>query len=198
MAVVNEVCPLHADEWIEGRFVSDEVGHHFICTRKGHPGGGPYEWTRSPEPPGDTDGLSGLAEDLGLAFELPAVLKEFPDTWVEYGVIERAYALAHRGEWEMLVRKYGHTAQTHGASAQTGGAATARQYTVSAFLGGTLARLHRKGYLEYHSGPATGRWTYNGETSWYALPPGPDWKQRLSWEASGATVKDYVPDVTEA
>jgi hypothetical protein len=180
---VIEVCPFHADEAIKGTFVSDEVGHRFECRRKGHPTGGPYEWARPPAMPDDA-GLSGLADELGLAIELPAALGQFPGQWVEYGLIERAYARAKPEDWAMLVQRYGHTA------------IAAKRYTVSAFLGGTLGRLHRGGYVAYHHGPATGRWSYNGETSWYALHPEPDWRERLSWADSGATV-DYVPGQTE-
>ena len=81
--------------------------------------------------------------------------------------------------------RYGHTA------------VAAKRYTVSAFLAATLGNLERAGAVAFHSGPATGRWAYNGTISVYwSLPPGPDWADRNSWEDSGLTV-GYVPGQTE-
>jgi len=181
---VKAYCPMHADEQIDGVLVSDEFGYKFTCTRgKGHPGGGSYEWEQLPESP-EFEGLTGLANELGLQTELPAALAQYKGQWVEYGVLERAYALAHPEDWAILVGKYGHRA------------VAAKRYTASAFLAATLSRLQSLGYLAYHGGPATGRWTYNSGISWWALDPETPWENRLSWDQSGADLT-YVPGQTE-
>jgi len=121
-----------------------------------------------------------LATDLGLAVELPAALASFPGRWVEYGVVEHAYATANPSDFALLVDRYGHTA------------IKASKYTASAFLARTLGDLSRSGDVLFHEGPATGRWKYNGVISWWSLPPEPDWSPDVSWAQTGLTM-DYVP-----
>jgi hypothetical protein len=181
--MVFQVCPLHASDEIDGKKVSDEVGWEFTCPRHDHIPLGPYTWLSGlPSPPGSE--LSGIAAELGLDVEIPAVLARFPQQWVEYGVFEHEYAVSHPKDWSFLMDRYGHTA------------IVAKRYTVSAFLAATLGNLQRQAAVVLHMGPATGRWAYNGRISWWALPPGPDWDSRLSWQESALTV-EYVPGQTE-
>ena len=180
---VREVCPFHADDDVAGAWVSDEVGWSFTCDRRGHPQPGPFSWLRPPEPP-DIGEMTGIAAELGLDVSLPEVLKEYRGTWVEYGVLERAFAVANPEQWRFLMDRYGHTA------------VAAKQYTVSAFLGGVLGRLWRSGVVAGFTGEATGRWAYNRTTGYWALFPEPDRSSRLSWADSGFTV-EYVPGQTE-
>ena len=180
---VREVCPFHADDDVAGVRVSDEVGWAFTCDRRGHPRPGPYSWLRPPEAP-DLGEMNGIAADMGLDVSLPAALREYRGTWVEYGVLERAFAMANPEDWHFLVDRYSHTA------------VAAKRYTVSAFLGGVLGRLWRNGVLGGISGEATGRWSYNRTTGYWALFPEPDHDRRLSWADSGFTV-EYVPGQTE-
>ncbi|MFC7500605.1 hypothetical protein ACOACQ_19100 [Nocardioides sp. CPCC 206347] len=174
-----QVCPQHSFEEVHGVWISDEVGTEFVCHRIDHVVPGPFSWINSPPPPPGTD-LSGIAEELGLGVEIPAVLHQFVGTWIEYGVFERAYALANPKDWAFLIDRYGHTALAP------------KRYTVSAFLAATLGNLDRAGVVKYHSGPATGHWSYNGTISYWSLLPTPDWENRLSWADSGQPV-DYVP-----
>lgn len=178
-----QICPQHAFDEVDGVWVSDEVGSQFICTRTDHAESGPFTWFSSPTPPPGTD-LAGIAADLGLVVEIPAVLKKFEGKWVEYGVFEQAYALANLKDWTFLVERYGHKAIAD------------KRYTVSAFLAATLGNLERAGVVAFHSGRATGRWVYNGTISYWSLPPAPDWADRVSWQDSGLTVV-YVPGQTE-
>ena len=180
--MVFQVCPVHATEDVKGEWVSSDVGWQFTCARVDHTPAGPYVWLSPPPPPQGTE-LSGIADELGLGVEIPAVLKQFDGKWVEYGVFEQAYAVSHPKDWDFLIARYGHTS------------IAAKRYTVSAFLAATLGNLQRAGVVEFSSGPATGRWAYNGTISWWALPPRPDWESRLSWEDSGLTV-EYVPGRT--
>lgn len=71
------------------------------------------------------------------------MLAGFPGHWVEYGVVEHAYAKSRPGDWRRLIDTYGHTA------------IKPSHYTASAFLGATLGHLARNGFVAYHDGPAT-------------------------------------------
>ncbi|GAB3862615.1 hypothetical protein GCM10028801_28440 [Nocardioides maradonensis] len=119
-----QVCPQHAFEEIDGVWISDEVGTEFTCSRTDHVTPGPFSWMSAPPPPAGTD-LGGIAEELGLGVEIPAVLKDFAGQWIEYGVFERAYALANPKDWAFLMGRYSHTA------------VAPKRYTVSAFLAAT-------------------------------------------------------------
>lgn len=48
----------------------------------------------------------------------------------------------------------------------------------------------------YHWGPATGRWSYNSQISWWAVPPEPQWSIEKSWEALGCSI-GHVPGQIE-
>lgn len=167
--IERQVCPFHADEDLVGQPTDDRGGYVFTCGRTSrHPGPGSHTWLYVAEPPG-IDGLTGLAEDLGLDARLPAAIGHHPGRWLEYGVVEAEYAAANPDAFALLVDRYSHTA------------IAAKRYTSSAFLAATLGRLSRSGHVLYHPGPATGRWAYNSGISWWALPPEPDWDNRVSW-----------------
>lgn len=181
-----QVCAFHADEGIPPERVGDEAGSlQYTCPRtKGHPTDGTYTWLSVPTPPGLV-GVTGLAADLGLHTELPSVIADFRGHWVEYGVVERRYAERNPQDFATLVERYGHRSISQG-----------REYTVSAFLARTLADLSRHGSVLYHPGPATGRWKYNEQISWWAVAPEPQWSTEKSWEALACSVT-YVPGQKE-
>ena len=182
--VAMQVCHFHGDEGVAGVPVGTEGALEFTCPRtQGHPRPGTYSWVSYPPPPDDKLG-SGLMAELGLATELPAVLKGHVGRWVEYGVVEHDYAAANPEDFARLVDRYGHTA------------VAAKKYTTSAFLALALGELSRRGTLLCRFGPATGRWSYNSQVSYWALPPEPTWDERLSWADSGLDV-NYVPGSTE-
>lgn len=177
-----QICHFHTDEGIQGKPLSGDGDGTltFTCPRtKGHPQPGAYMWLQAPPPP-DSKALGELATDLGLAVELPAALATFRGQWVEYGVVEHAYAAANPKDFALLVQRYGHSAVNRG------------QYTASAFLARTLGDLSRSGDVLFHEGPATGRWSYNGKISWWALAPEPQWSPETSWAETGLTM-DHVP-----
>lgn len=181
--MTRQCCPFHADDDVAGQPLGADGGFVFTCPRlKGHPTAGTYSWYVAPEPP-DLPGLSGLAEELGLAVELPAAIATYPGQWVEFGLVEAAYAAANPKDFASLVARYGHTA------------VKPTQYSASAFLAATLGRLSAHGDVLFHQGPATGRWSYNGQISWWALSPEPDWTSRTSWEQAGCSTS-YVPAST--
>ncbi|MGK5170488.1 hypothetical protein [Geodermatophilus sp. CPCC 205761] len=186
VSVVREVCPFHADDDVRGVPTGYGDGSlAFACTRRGHPLEGPHTWLRVPAVEAGPSG-SGLAAELGLATELPAAVKAFAGRWVEYGLVERAYAARRPTDFAHLVSRFGHTALVD------------KRNTASAFLAGYLATLAKRGDILYHDGPATGRWSYNSKISWWAVAPRPQWDDdRLSWAAAGCAV-DYVPGVAAA
>ena len=182
--IERQVCPFHADEDLLGLPADEEGALAFTCERlSGHPGSGPHTWLHVPEPAG-IEGLTGLAEELGLDIALPMVIAAHPGHWLEYGVVEADYAAANPDDFAYLVERYSHTA------------IAAKQYTASAFLAATLGRLSRSGHVVYHSGPATGRWAYNSGISWWSVPPAPDWDNRVSWVELGRDMS-YVPGSVE-
>jgi hypothetical protein len=184
-----QVCPFHASEDVPGVLISgpgEWAQYSFTCPLTAdHPGGRPFSWLSSPPPPEGEP--SGLTAELGLTVELPAALKQFGHRWVEYGVLERAYALARPEDFALLVARYGHTA------------VAAKRYTASSFLGRALGELSVRGALVFQYGPATGRWDYNSKISWWCLPPAPEWSADLSWAdlAASGVGMDYVPGSTE-
>ncbi|MBL7487426.1 hypothetical protein I6A60_24780 [Frankia sp. AgB1.9] len=147
---------------------------------KGHPFLGSYEWLVAPPPAGTPDGLGGLANELGLDIELPAVVAAYQGRWVEYGVVEHDYARRRQDDFARLVQIYGHTHIED------------KRYTASVFLAHALSQLARQGSVVLRHSRATGRWSYNPTISWWTVAPPPDWSSRLSWAESGGTM-DYVP-----
>jgi len=176
-----QVCHFHADEGVIGTLTGNPDGSRkFTCPRtKGHPHPGPYTWLVVPEPP-QAAAEESLASRYELATELPAAVAACHGRWVEYGVVEHAYATARPDDFAELVSRFGHTAIQPG------------QYTVSSYLARRLGSLSRTGAVLYHDGPATGRWDYDAGISWWAIDPEPDWSLRLSWADSGLSM-DYVP-----
>jgi hypothetical protein len=183
-----QTCPLHGFDDIIGTPVEDAPGaYEYVCPRADVHHSRPRVWLEEPESSGP-NGLSALALDLGLDVALPSALQQFGGSWVEYGVLERAYALAQPEGFQALIDKYGHRRRTQAEGGEPG------KYTLSMFLAGSLGQLAKKGYVDYHNGPATGYWgEYLTKVSWWALPPGPDWtpEHRVSVEDSGASM-DYV------
>ncbi len=178
------VCPFHGNEAVRGEALGNDGSLTYVCDRKGHPLEGPYVWLSVPEPP-DPLGADGLAADLGLAVELPAAVAKFRGQWVEYGVVEHAYATARPDDFAFLVAKYGHNS------------VAPKSYTASAFLARTLGTLSTNKYVVYHPGPATGRWAYNEQISWWTMEPAPEWPNGLSWAETGLDM-GYVPGSSES
>ena len=179
-----QVCPFHAEEAVHGVALGDEARtESFTCSLNGHPKPGPWTWSWAPEPP-TADGVSGLAAELSLDFELPTAIASYGRRWVEYGLVERAYAHAKPDDFAYLLSLYGHTEQSDAKRPMP-------QYTVSAYLARTLGDLSRVGAVLFHQGPGTGRWKYNENISYWAVTPEPPWDERLTWESQGVEV-DYV------
>lgn len=168
MSVERHTCPFHADEDVLGALTADGT-YSFTCERaSGHPTPDPYSWLHDPTPAADAE-LGGLAEELGLAVELPAALGTLGAGWFEYGLVERAYAHGHPADFRRMVERWGHTAEAP------------KRYTASAYIAGVLGRLATNGEVFYRPGPGTGRWSYNGSISYWTLDPESDWEHRTTW-----------------
>ena len=81
---------------------------------------------------GDTPPTT-MASDLGLARDLLEALGLFAGAWVEYGVLEQAYARSNPTAFALLVETYGHRLLS------------APRYTASAYISRTLVQMGRAG-----------------------------------------------------
>lgn len=103
---------------------------------------------------------------------------------MEYVVLEYTYARRRPQAFARLVERFGHI-----AVAAAGGASTGSGFTASQYLAARLSHLARRQEILLRPGPATGCWgVYLREVSWVALPPSPDWADRLSWEEFGTSM----------
>lgn len=166
--VQRQFCPFHASEDVPGKLLPDGT-YSFTCERtQGHPTSGQYNWLHDPVSE-QVGGLTGLAEELGLATELPAALASLGEGWFEYGLVERTYARAKPQDFALIVERWGHTALQH------------KQYTCSAYIAGTLGRLAKDHHVHYRPGKGTGRWDFNQPISYWSLDPAADWEKRTTW-----------------
>lgn len=111
----------------------------------------------------------GLAADLGLYDDLPKCITD-ETTYVEYGIVEYRYGLAHPKEYGQLVATYGRRSQGKG-----------KTYTASAFIASTLGRIARDGVLRFEFGKGTGYWSYDDPISYWAPPGVNEPPNRLTW-----------------
>lgn len=191
-----QVCKFHASDDVFG-VVQDDGGEEFVCSRTDHPQPGPYRWVSIPPPPASLLD-SGLTADLGLKIELPAALAPFKGRWVEYGVVEHAYASNRPDDFARLVEKYSHAAQFTFEERQAAlKGAKGSRYTVSKFLARALSELGQRGDLLGRYGPATGAWKRLGRVSYWSFPPEPDWDERLTCESYDKGM-GYVPGAVDA
>jgi len=189
----GQICPFHADEWIKLEKCDSETAEYtFTCPRTNHhPTHGPYTWAYIAEPAGVAGDSLGLGLDIELPKAVTTAVTAQQKPWVEYGLIESAYALANPDDWNVLLAKYDHTHYQTDLAARK-----ASTYTASKYLARSLGALGRQGSLIHRFGKGTGRWSYNTSISYYALPPGDaDWSDRRTWEESGETMETYMPAV---
>lgn len=168
------MCHFHADATPQG-VAQPDGSFAYSCDRTtGHPGDGTWSWIEVPAPQG-ADGLGGLAAELGLDVELPAAVASYGGDRVEYGLVERAYALARPDDFARLVAQYGHRSDNK-----------KRRFTVSMFLAGCLGRLAKRGNVAFHDGPATEPWSHLPRVSWWApATRPPSWSDARSCAAEG-------------
>ena len=143
----------------------------YICSG-GHGGSGPHPWVASQQSQ-VTEGAAaeGVTDEL-LEPLLACVVPGEP--FAEYGVVEYRFRVAHPSLFRAHVREQSHVL--------TG----KRLFTASGIrFGVALGRLARSGELLSRYGPATGAWAYNGQMTYWAVPPQPRGNS-LTWAAFGA------------
>jgi hypothetical protein len=178
----GQVCPFHGDEWDRGTPLPDGSRSYRCELRRGHPGGGIWSWLVLPPPPAEP-GITGTAEELDLATELPEALAILGFGWFEYGLVERSYARRRPEDFQQMVKRWGHTA------------IAPKQYTASSYIARTLGSLSSMGRIAYHGGRGTGRWSYNSDISYWCLLPPADWNERTAWVD---IIGDQSPTAQEA
>ncbi len=103
----GQVCPFHADEWIKPKMCDSETAEYtFTCSRtKDHPTHGPYTWAYIAEPAGVVGDSRGLGLDIELPQAVTTAVTARQQPWVEYGLIESAYAPWQPGRLERTARQ---------------------------------------------------------------------------------------------
>ena len=143
-----------------------------------------YSWTPTVRANGrsNLDARSGIGEEWGVYDGLIQCIDN-SDQWLEYGIIEHRYKLAHPTTYAQMVRRWGHTSR-----AKT-------KYSASSFLGGCLGRLATEGVISTRRHPTTtGYWSYLPEVTHAAGVPAPPEAHFLSWHTY-ATQNALNPNV---
>src|SRR5262249_48087028 len=102
-----------------------------------------YTWPSKTAVDDESAGAAGITAGLGVYDDLLRCLVP-GEPFVEYGIIELRYSELRPKIYADLIERYGHTRQGP------------KHYTVSAFLGGALGRLHDRGDLMMDFAEATG------------------------------------------
>ena len=121
-----QICPQHPDEFVQAVVVNDDGLLSYTCDRAGHVTAGDFVWSGVAES-NATESISGLAAELSLDTALPAAIAQYPGKWIEYGVVEAAYAQANPEEFAHLIQEHGHRA------------IKPSKYTISKYLASILA-----------------------------------------------------------
>jgi hypothetical protein len=168
---VTMICPVCAnDDAVNSAKLAPGIFQYTCSAVERHPKSEPLVWER------DTKGASlpawgGVMGELGLFQDLPQCLVQ-GEPPVEYGVVEHRYERLFPQAFAAVLQRYPHRRDQQGLG-----------YTASAFIAAALSRLQGEGVLTKKFGKATGSWAYDGEVSYWALPPaeglGPDitWKE---------------------
>jgi hypothetical protein len=162
----RQICPLcSSDEYITE--VEGPGLWRLTCT-EGSTRDHPFSWVTTAQGPFDHTAQDGISAELGLYNDLLGVVRR-NGPWLEYGIVEYHYAVAHPVTYSRIVKDYGHVALAP------------KPYTASSLIGAALGKLRRDGDLVYRPCKATGRWSYNSEISAWATAPGPSEPALLTW-----------------
>jgi len=125
-----QICPQHPDEFVQAVVVNDDGLLSYTCDRAGHVTAGDFVWSGVAES-NATESISGL---------LPAAIAQYPGKWIEYGVVEAAYAQANPEDFAHLIQEHGHRA------------IKPSKYTISKYLASILGILGRNGAIAFQEG----------------------------------------------
>ena len=168
---MSRTCPkcYSADEVTQRRSV-DRLWTFTCDYTSRHDDRAPYVWDDLNEP-GGVDGGVQRSLDPYLGPLRSCVLPDEP--YVEYGIVEWRFRERAPVLFEELVREHGHVRLN----------VIDTKKTASAYLAQALGLLAAAGQLVRVYGTATGTWSYNGQVTYWAVPPGPPTTSRLSWKA---------------
>lgn len=184
----GQLCPFHPDQFARPVYVGSETADYkFTCPQQDHAVAGPFTWTSVQGPVGGSGDSLGLGLDIKLPKAVSTAAKKFGKSWVEFGLVEWAYATANPADWSMLLARYDHT-YYYPASPPA-----KLPYTASKYLARSLGALSRQTKLRYQDGPGTGRWDYNSTISYYSMPKKADWSSQATWESSELDMDSYMP-----
>ena len=187
----NQICPLHAAELVTPAFIGSEVVEwEFTCPRVDHPVPGPLSWQGPSAIPAPATGAPvGVETAESLTAAVRGASVEHGGGWVEYGLVERAWALANPEDWATLLARYDHRFYwPQGATAQE------LPYTASKYLAGRLGALSRQGDVAFRIGIGTGYWDYLTKVSTWAPVDRAGSTTFMSFVESTAQITDYMPD----
>lgn len=175
----RRVCPLCGDDdSITVMPALEASGWRFTCVGRSH--ASPYQWEVEAQASA-LDRRDGIGAEWGVYDDLLHCL-EPGAPFVEHGVVEHRYKLAHPDIYlDLMIPRWGHVAQGP------------RKYSVTAFLASILGILSREGLVCQRSGPATGFFHYDGTMAYWALPPCPTGRL-ITWAefASSAGIDPLV------
>jgi hypothetical protein len=179
---------MHSEDLAALAYVgNDTLGWEFTCARDDHPSPGPFSWA-APDEPVDL----GQSLGLDLRWSLPKAVQEASDSfgggWVEYGLVERAWALANPDDWRMLVEKYDHR-YFYGETATR----ASLPYSASKYLAGRLGALSRLRDVSYRSGRGTGYWSYLSKVSYWAPVSREASETVVNFEAAAVSMSAHMP-----
>lgn len=185
----DRVCPFHAGDRPEAEHIGNEtVDWQFTCEYNDHPVPGPYVWSVTDEPGMDM----GQALGLDLGSTLPKAVRDASQAhgggWVEYGLVERAFALANPEDWSLLLARYDHRWFGQGTATQQ-----ELPYTASRYLAGRLGDLSRRGDVRYRDGKGTGYWSYLRRVSHWAPAGSGELSAMASFGTETVAMDDYMP-----
>lgn len=190
----SEPCPMHMDEppVAPVAVLNETADYTYTCPRTtGHARPGSYSWDYVAPPPPPAPRQKGVALKTELAQALVTAaltaVRENGGGWIEYGLVERAYALANPDDWAALLARYDHTHFHEGEPGHGG-----LKYTASKYLARSLSGLAKRGELSLKKAPGTGRWAFDNPISHFAPPDVTPGAKTCSWAASSADM-GYMP-----
>ena len=188
-------CSMHMDEpALHPEAVPSETADYlYTCElTTGHAAPGPYCWPvvlpPAPQPAAPKHPAPDVDVKVALEAAIALASMENGGGFVEYGLIERAYALANPKDWRLLVDRYDHRYYYRDDEDRE-----KLSYTASKYLARHLSLLRSKGHFAFKRGPGTGYWAYDNPISHYSPSGTAADAHTCSWAASGYQMSDYMP-----
>ena len=151
-------CGVCASEDYTHEDQTDDGATFVVCTNPYH-GESSRVWEPQHAESGRPD-RGGIGAELGIWDKLLECVPPGSD-FIPYGDVEDAFTDRFPDVMRRLIEMYGHRWREPRHPSD--------KYSASVYLGARLADLAREGLLEHQTGPATGRWAYNGTYEWWRV-----------------------------